>query len=167
MATKLDINQFSRLKEKFHKLKADIFFLKKCKKHNIYPNFIRIKFSITNHITDKVNSLARKKWLLLEIKKHYATLSNMELTLYELHLKILKHLKKYEFENWLKFYNNLNQKVISSATKKKIKLIRKFKNLKNKKEKTEKRVVELVDNYIVNLSDAVFNQKDLEILIRV
>ena len=135
MATKPNLNKFSRLKKKVQLLLEDIRFLQMCKKGNIIPNFIKVTCSVNNSRTEKVISIAQKQWLNLEIKYHFEKLAKTELELYRLHLQITKSLNIAESIMWYEFENQIQEQV-SQLTKKKNETIKKkYKALcdKNKK----------------------------------
>lgn len=108
MATKSNLNLYSRLKTKIHCIKSNILFLKKCKKYKLIPNFIKIKCTVLNSTTKKVINASKRMWLNLEISSHFQKLSSIELELYNLHLLIIKNMTcDYEYNQWIIFCTKL------------------------------------------------------------
>lgn len=165
MATKTNLNLYSRLKTKIHNIKSDIIFLKKCKKFNVFPKFLKIKCAITNNTTDKVINQSKRTWLNLEIGTQFQKLSSIELELYNIHLMIIKNIHcDYEFNQWLIFGTNLYEKISVSIRKKNDNLHRKFLELVQNKSinKTSKPVQ--IEDFVKNLSSEQFNETELNLL---
>jgi hypothetical protein len=85
---------FKKLKTKVCLLRADIGFLKKCKRNKIIPDFIQqtIHSKSKSRIVRNVICDARQKMLKLEIKKHYENSDLIRRELYSLHLFLLKNI---------------------------------------------------------------------------
>lgn len=180
MTTKSILNKFLRLKRKVHCLKADIFFLKKCKQHKVFPNFIKIKCSIDNNRTSEVIQLSKEKWLNLERKHLHSKLVNIELELYSLHLYITKTLttptnyhdndidgrSEFNFNDWLNFLTTVNKKVTAHVKKKQLNLNKKLSTLLRRKSRrtTKRPIVQQIPNYVKNLSDVQFTEVELKFL---
>lgn len=86
--TSSDANRFQRLKEKVNFIKADLIFLKKCLKKNVFPNFINIKCKYNKSYINKVIRKAKIEFLKSEISFLYKKLADTEIELYALHLHL-------------------------------------------------------------------------------
>lgn len=167
MATKPNMNKFSRLKLKIEGIRADILFLKKCKNNNVYPKFIKIKCAIQNSRTKRTIDKCKLYWLSCEIRYLYSKLSQLELELYSLHLKITKDLFGFEYENWLFFVVVLCESDVVRHRKKKERIhIQKFCVLIKDKvtHNNNKGLPKYVDNFVHNESTKVFSADELELL---
>lgn len=161
-----EMNKFKKLKHKLKMVTLDIEFLKKCKKQSIFPKFTEIKCSIKKQSTQKILNKAKKALLNTEIKHHHASINNISLELYNMHMKIIKTEHFYSWNNKLEL---IEKDVSRCALTKSIKLERKFRHLKQKQkppkiytinrttEKTQK-------NAIINLSSSTFNEKEITLL---
>lgn len=164
MVSKPIANKFTRLREKMESLKCDIVFLKKCKQKGVIPSFVKVKFAVTNEVTLRVKKIAEKLWLKFELKRKYAILANVELELYELHLRITRNLPVLEFNNW---FNFLHSVTVKTSQKEKIerqkkKLARLTRHRKN--DKYTHTITESLDNVVCNLSQQDFNDREINLL---
>lgn len=165
MATKPNLNLYSRLKTKIHNIKSDIVFLKKCRKHNVIPQFIKVKCAVMNSTTVKVVNSSKRHWLNLAISDQFRKLSSVELELYELHLRITKDIKcAYEFNKWLIFGTKLYENISVSVKTKNENLNRKFISLLSSKNVEKPNKPLQVENFVHNLSSEVFSEAELELL---
>ena len=168
MASKPLLNKFKQLKIQLHCIKADLFFLKKCKLNNVFPNFIKINCAVNNSRSDIVINKGKYIWLNMERKYLHTKLSNIELNLYYLHKQITCELNYCEFEYWIVFLKQLDETVIKCIKKKKQKLHNKFKSLVQKQNNDEQtkntKKAKNVENYICNLSTQTFNNTELQLL---
>lgn len=165
MATKSNLNLYSRLKTKIHCIKSNILFLKKCKKYKLIPNFIKIKCTVLNSTTKKVINASKRMWLNLEISSHFQKLSSIELELYNLHLLIIKNMTcDYEYNQWIIFCTKLYENISVSIRVKNGKLHEKFMTLLRGKNATNIKKPLLVNDFVKNLSSVQFNEKELELL---
>lgn len=94
---------YKQLKISSKLIKCDIWFLRKCKKCNVIPDFIKIRCSLSNSRTKRASQKGRRVWLNQEIKYHYSRLKDTELKIYNLHLKLTKCLSSLEFERFMVF----------------------------------------------------------------
>ena len=87
---KKELKLFTKLHEKRRYNAADIRFINLCLKNQVTPQFVRktVKFDGNSY----QQKAAEKKVLQIERNKHYQNLSNIDLALYGLHLKLVKHL---------------------------------------------------------------------------
>lgn len=99
--TSSDANRFQRLKEKVNFIKADLIFLKKCLKKNVFPNFINIKCKYNKSYINKVIRKAKIEFLKSEISFLYKKLADTEIELYALHLHLAKLFNNYDV--WIEF----------------------------------------------------------------
>ena len=123
---------FTKLHEKRRYNAADIRFINLCLKNKVMPQFVRktVK-SDGNSYQEKA---AEKEMLELEWSKHQ-NLSNIDLTLYRLHLKLVKHLGHIFWKNFQGCYlAMLNTKM----SKKTMKLKKKFNKLTGNQKETSK-----------------------------
>lgn len=162
MATKQNLSKYSRLKRKVSFLCEDVNFLRSCKKHNVIPNFIKLKCKVENSRSFKAKEKAEKQWLNEEIKFTFKKLSDAELQVYALHLKIANDLCVYEYDEWTVFECDLRQYFSSIVNKKRLKQSKKLRNLIEK----QKRVVciepEIVPDFVVNQSSIDFSEEPFE-----
>lgn len=170
MATKQDLNKYLQLKKKRHCIKADLFFLKKCKINHIYPNFIKIQCAISNSRTEQVIRIAKQKWLHKERSYLYSKLNDIEFELYYLHKKLSNCLCSidYTFDKWIMYLNRVENIVLKTVNHKKSLLNKKFKKLKSEHYITpnnnNKTAVKTIDNYVTNLSSVQFSSDQLRVL---
>ncbi|XP_017492403.1 PREDICTED: uncharacterized protein LOC108380541, partial [Rhagoletis zephyria] len=164
-------NEFTRLKSKVESLKLDIAFLKRCKRYKVTPNFIKVKTSVTNAVTEKVISLAKQNWLSLELKAKYATLQSYEIHLYALHLRLASAIPndKIEASYDCELYQFLRASSRSIENLVKIKREaqnRKFANLLKNQPKGEKNFKKplLVEDAVVNISNVNLSTDQLNLL---
>lgn len=165
MATKSNLNLYSRLKTKIHNIKSDIVFLKRCRKFNVIPKFIKIKCAVMNSTTVKVVNSSKRRWLNLEISSQFMKLSSIELELYNLHLRITKDLDcSYEFNQWLIFGTKLYENISASVKIKNKRLNEKFQSLLTNKSVEKPKKPLQVENFVQNLSSETFSVEELELL---
>jgi hypothetical protein len=105
-----EINRYKKLRTKSKLLRADIEFLKKCKKSGIFPAFVlhRIQSNSTSELTRRVVRDARMRLLKLEIKHHYARLDIMKREQYHLHLFLLDKIHNVV---WLSIEENMRDMI--------------------------------------------------------
>jgi len=166
MIAKSILNKFTRLSEGISNAKLDIIFLKRCKKSMVFPNFINVKVAVNNSRSEKVLKFAKIQWLNLEIKFKYGLLSDIELELYNLHLKITKYLNDEEFKWWLEYTLKIKNKVALFEELKKAKLQNKFEKLISKSEPKVSNYKDplYVENFVCNLSEVVFTEEEIQLL---
>ena len=94
---KKELKLFRKLHEKRRYNAADIRFINLCLKNQKMPQFVRksVKFDGNSY----QQKAAKKKVLQIERNKHYQNLNNIDLTLYGLHLKLVKYLGHIFWEN--------------------------------------------------------------------
>lgn len=171
MATKLQMNMFLRLKIKVNCLKAELFFLKKCKQYRVFPKFMKIKCSIKDSITNEIIVSSKIKWLYKVRQKKYSELNECESKLYDLHLNIIKN-NTYEnnivndekHTEWIHFLHESNNKTLKAAQRKQQTLNKKFQQLKYCPQKKAEPEVKMVPNYVNNLSSTTFTESELTLL---
>lgn len=168
MATEPMLNKFLRLKTKINLLKADIHFLKNCKIKKVFPNFMKIKCTVSNYRTEKAIESCKIRWLSEERKAMHGKLFNIELDLYNLHLKIPtlldeKRIACKHYSTWIEFLHYTDI-VVQKVVEKKIKRLNdKLRTLKN--EKIEKRPkVQIVNDYVKNISSENFTDNEIKFL---
>lgn len=127
------VRVYTKLKAKIRYLKMDIFFLKQCKKEQVFPNFIKTKCSVTNSRTDTVVKSAMLLWLKLELKYLYGKLNRVEEEAYKTYGDLVKVLNDYELDALLRETIDCSDEIDSSFALKKEKLNKKLLNLKNEK----------------------------------
>jgi len=132
----------------------------------VFPNFMKISCKVKNSRTERVVYASKVKWLQQERKFIHAKLSEIEIQLYNLHLKITKHLNNGEHVSWLNTLNLMNEESEKHCSNKKIILNKKLKKLVNERGKSIAPTVKFVDNYVRNLSSETFSNKELELLNR-
>lgn len=169
MATKQNLNEFSRLKREANMLHEDINFLRNCLKKKVVPHFVKVTCSVKNSRTKQVIDLAQRKWLRVEIKYLFSKLNEVELKLYSLHLEISKSLNCYESDYWLNFLKKGDVDVCKAVKKKKEIHNKKLLSLVQEKLQTNKVdgayfEPENIPNLIVNLSDTEFSNEELNLL---
>lgn len=165
MATKPNLNLYSRLKTKIHNIKSDIVFLKRCKKHNVIPHYIKVKCAVMNSTTIKVVNSSRRFFLNLAISEQFKKLSSIELELYELHLKVSKDLRcPFEYDKWIIFRTKLYENISKSIKTKNQKLNTKFITLLREKSSDKPEKPSQIDNFVHNLSSEQFTKEELELL---
>jgi hypothetical protein len=88
-----ELNRYKKLKTKIAIFRADIQFLKRCKKNKCFPRFIqeRIRSKCRDWKATKVIHEARRKMLNLEIKSKYAHSDAIKMELYSLHLFLVSN----------------------------------------------------------------------------
>ena len=161
---KAEIKKLLKLRTKKRLITADIRFLNRCLRYNITPKFVR-KIVKYNH-NSKAQIAAEKKVIEVEINEHYKRLNNLDLMVYDLHLKLSKELGHVIWQNLEeKFFELLNHKM---DAKKDI-LRKKFNSLLQtqipvggEKLETEKEDPEKTN--IVNLSKKSFTHEELKVL---
>lgn len=162
--------RFLKLKIKIEITKLKIKFLKKCKKNGLKPAFIQVKTSVNNNRTEAVRVMAEKMWLKLEIRHHYASLTDMERTAYELHLRLTRYtLTAADQRQWVKFDTVMNVIVSRTAYKKRKVLDNKYDNLKslaeNRRGEANERIVDTrIDGFIQNFSSVILTPEEDELL---
>jgi hypothetical protein len=160
-----ELNLLHKFKQKVSLLNLDIQFLKKCKKSNVFPNFIQIKIPIKNKTTDKVLYNAKKNWLNTEIRNCYSKQSNLELQAMEIHLKIIKNLSPFHVDQFNLYYENMLNSIHYKYKNKSQKLEKKFNELiKNTKVEDKNENVFPNQKLIYNLSTELFSQEELDLL---
>ena len=162
---KAEIKKLLKLRTKKRLITADIRFLNKCLTYKITPKFIRKIVKYNNN--SKAQKAAEKKVIEVEINEHYKTLSDLDLKVYDLHLKLSKELGNEIWHNLEeKFFEILNQKM---SIKKNI-LYKKFNNLRRSQNPRDEQNSETVDKEgptnrnIVNLSNNSFSREELKVL---
>lgn len=166
MTTKSNLNKFSRLKIKIQSLNEDIKFLRTCQKEKIVPNFIKVSTAVKNYRTTKVLEMAKKAWLNLEIKHLFNELAETELKAYGLHLKLTKNMNLYEIIEWYEFEEKVFDRVQKVVQQKAEKHEKKLSELLSNKTSNEKVMFtpELVPDFVVNLSNQDFSERELNLL---
>lgn len=89
-AKQVELNRYTLLKTKVQFIKADIWFLKRCKKMKVTPNFIKVKTAVMTKASEQTVKSANVMWLNFEIKQKYRALSNIGAELLNIHLKLTK-----------------------------------------------------------------------------
>lgn len=175
-------NRYLKLRTKIKYLQADIFFLRRCKKQNVFPNFIQL-WGPTNcenkGIIEKAICAGQKMWLNLEIKSKYSKLSVIEREAYSLHLYLsnkLNHEGNNQMQimeqssDWNNFIMHVQDTVDCKFGKKKQILIKKFNLLIGRVNYNEQKKifkeVEPVEDFVKNFSSLEFTTNELELLNR-
>lgn len=173
--TTQEVNRYSRLKLKISKIHEDIKFLKKCKSHRIFPNFIKIRASnVEPKRVKEIINKAKMAWLKSEIQNHYRKINNFSLNLYNLNLKIIKNMSASQSIWWsekCRKIDNSNRQTLRSKIKT---LNNKLKNLKEDKSinvisdenniEEEPPTPQNLNNYVINLSSHQFTDLELNVL---
>lgn len=157
-------NSYTKYTTKIKLLSADIWFLKQCKKQEVYPNFIRVKVSKSSAISNKIEKYAKKKWLDSEIKYLYTKRSLLELDSYALFKKLTYKLDETGYQNWSIFQRHMFSMVNAKFRKKMALLNKKLKQ--QKKLSNNKSIVPTVEpiDIVVNESTQQFNNDELKLL---
>lgn len=168
------LNKYTRLRVKVATLLEDIAFLRKCKRLKVFPNFVKIKSSIENNRTQKSVEGAKTEWLKLEIKHKYGELAQCELELYHTHLEFTR-----SFDNGVR-----TDRVVDSLhcmwIERETMFVKQVQSAVNQKRKTHKRKLskiiseskkiisppEYVDNFVINESNELFDNDELNLLNR-
>lgn len=172
MCSTQDLNKYSLLLAKVKRTKADISFLKQCKKHKVFPKFIEFGLNVRllNSRTDKIKHQAKLFWMNAEIEHHYANLDFLQLQLYEVHLKITKNL--YNDDDFKTFLSQQSTIFIRCETIYHEKRRRQYGKLErliatqSVQTIEPKPCVENVSDLVVNLSNENFSDNELELLNR-
>ena len=162
---KKELKLFTKLHEKGRYNAADIRFINLCLKNQVTPQFVRktVKFDGNSY----QQKAAEKKVLQIERNKHYQNLSNIDLALYGLHLKLVKHLGHIFWENFEGCYLAM---INTKMSKKTMKLKKKFSKLTgNQKETSKNNKRKLRNNAsphenVVNLSRETFTKEEMNLL---
>ena len=155
-----ELNLYRKFSTKIRLLGADIWFLKSCKANSVYPSFIKVDIPKSN-VSDKVEKIAKQKWLDLEIKFLYSKRSMLEIEAYGLYKKLTYKLTNVEYECWCLFQRNMFVVINSKFVKKMSILNNKFKKLKSSK---NKHVFQRDINIVENLSSQTFDKQELSLL---
>lgn len=160
-----------QLKTKLMFIKADIMFLKNCKRQKLFPNFIQLKSANLNN-NDRANRAVikgKRMWLQYELQYLYRKMSCIEKEVYALHLKLIKNLSDYEYNQWHLFDCYATRVIQHKYTEKRKILNRKFEDLKraNKISSTTTFLQpEIIPDYVKNLSSEHFTDQELQLLNR-
>lgn len=145
---------YQQLKLKLNLIKCDITFLKKCNREKVFPKFINLKCGIKNSRTEKTLFRAKRLWLNLELKHHYARLEVLNVKVYELHLKLSNCMS---FAEWLDFDYHVKCTIETKRKEKIETLMKKFSALKRNSNARLKPTVKDCPNVVVNLSSEDFS----------
>lgn len=166
MFAKQKWNQYTRLLNKVNRAKADIAFLKQCRKNNVFPSFMRINCNINNSRTKRVLAYAKRFWLKCELQFHHSTLDKAQLELYDFHLNVSKKWKEGSFGRFI-----AKQSKIIETSKKNFKKKRAIQNRKlhtlieDQREIVKSKVeVKEVSDLVINLSTAEFSDEEMKML---
>lgn len=161
-----ELRKYQRLKEKFCRLKSDIFFLSRCKRKKIMPKFIQIKAKIKSFSQQKAIETAKRLWLINELKRHYAKMSEIELSIYSLHQELSNSLPAVEWDLLSRIINFRCYKVQKSSflTKK-----RKLRDLLKRHIPVKNNITEMnkptfIPNLVVNKSSVSLDDDELNLL---
>lgn len=163
-------NEFFRLRTKIEITKQTLTHLKKCKKYNKVPSFIRVTTSVKNKSSLKAKKEAEKRWLNSEISRHHSNLNYWEKLLYELHLRITKECSTAPmYEKWLDDDRKIREIIEHKKTMTRIRQQQKFKKLIPSKPRTiqnDKCEPVLLDDFVINLSTKTFSDGEMALLNR-
>ena len=157
--SKQDIKRFLELKMKQKLLTADITFLKLCQGKKVCPKFVWKTVRFNGNTASRL--AAEKKVIQLEINQHFDKIRKLDLILYELNLKLKKHLGEILFRN---LEENHWPILCKHFQRKKSNLKKKFKNLCNNSKVNNKKKVDTNNNNVVNLSKEKFTDDEMKIL---
>ena len=87
------LNLYFKLRLKYATANKNIWFNKTCLLENIIPNYVHIKTNNRSAIASRVVRDSRKKWVSLEINKHYQLRDTFKYYLYEIHTR-LRYIKR-------------------------------------------------------------------------
>lgn len=95
-----EINRFQKLKERSRLIKSDVRFLQRCLRNNLCPKFVTrdIRVGMNSKNAHKAVYEARRRYMKLEIKTHYARLEKIGRELYPLQLFLMKSLSMHEWK---------------------------------------------------------------------
>lgn len=161
-----ELNRYFKLKTKIQLVRADLGFLKKCRRNNVYPKFIKINCPIRNVRSQKAIEVCKRKWLTEEINGCYKKLSVFELECYNLHMSILNNpLTNMDF--WFKYEKQMREVIQHKLRAKHITLNRKYKHIQqNEKESqglTFKKPL-YIDDLVHNFSKQNFSDPEMQVL---
>lgn len=151
-------------------MKADIFFLKNCKKKKVFPNFIKVKSGVINSRTEKAIHKCKNDWLKRELKYLYGKLSRIELETYDLHLNLSKSLLYNELVDFLEGCDIVTRK---KSKRKRYTLNKKLCTLliKKKQKRVERQMIFDIgemerdrSKFVRNLSSKSFNENEMMVL---
>ena len=128
------------------------------------PNFISVKTSVSNKITEKVIESAKSHWLKLEIKDKHAKIAQLELQNYGLHLKLAKNCTNaIEFDSFLHKVHTTTEAAIANKKKSTNKKLRKLKT-HNTKERIPRPRPPPDSHFVQNESNETFSSAELSLL---
>src|SRR5436190_19653562 len=164
-----ELNRLHHLKQKVRLISDDIYFLKNCKRHKIFPNFIKVNTAVKNNVTEKVIHNVKVNWLNLEIKSLFSKQASIELEAYEFHLLIVKNVDAFELQVFNEKYNSMLESIENKHIFKRTKLEKKFQTLRKAAQQSEVNNSSIntpdTDNELVqNLSSCTFNKSEMDIL---
>ena len=142
---------------------GDVNFLRSCKKQNVIPNFIKLKCAVENSRSFKAKQKAEKQWLNEEIKFTFKKLSDVELQVYALHLKIARDISACEYDEWTIFECNLRQNISSLVNKKRLKQTKKLKKLIENQKRIVNVTPKIIPDFVVNQSNEEFSEEELNL----
>lgn len=157
-------NKFRQLKEKIESCKADIIFLKECRKSKVYPKFMTIIIKINNSRVNKVINYARNMWFKCEINYLYAKIQTLSNQLYSVHLSLTKNLTQNSYNEWILFISEFNEILEHKMKSKQALLYKKFKLLKNQFPDQKRISTNFLPNFVNNFSSETFTSSEMDIL---
>lgn len=153
---------FQQIKEKICRLRADIWFLSRCKRFKRTPKFIDNNFKSQgiSHIGQKSMDKAKLFWLNEAINEKYSLLAAAELTAYNLHQNLSFRIAPLVWNELLKRITAITANIMYESMCKKR---RKFKCLGDRIEANLKKS-EFIPNFIVNKSDYDLSENEMRLL---
>lgn len=157
----MERNRYTKLKTKIALRKCDIVFLKRCLKNGIVPKFVEknIKSRLWGKNSQKVITEARKKFIRLEIKSHYARIEIMKCEVYSLGLWLMKNLHPII---WQQLSESVWLLVGEETREKRQRLKKKFDCLV--RESCHHQPRDMREEFIVNKSSHQLDQKEKDLL---
>lgn len=163
--TACNIKKYRKLKMQQTRLIEDVNFLKRCRMNGVYPNFIKVRVSVSNTRSEKAATRARKVWLQNELRFKYSRLDEVSRDLYFLFGDIMNDVKNVSLDLWHQEVLEIDRICSRLMYEKKYVLNKKFRNLKPPflVNSPQNQIAEK-PNFVVNLSDKTFTETEMEFL---
>lgn len=158
-----ELNRYYKLKMKIALIYCDIAFLKRCLKMKVCPKFIQksIRSATKGRGMKTIIHEARRKFMRLEIRGHYARMNMMKAEAYSLELFLMKNLHFLVWEEKRKWImGSLGRK----CRLKKIRLKKKFEAIMKESSEGQHQGRDERVQFIINKSSHELSRKEEEIL---
>lgn len=165
--TAIKVKKFKKLRIKKTSLFEDIIFLKRCKTKSIFPNFIKLKPTVTNSRSNGAIKKAKRIWLCNEIKFKYSLMNSVNKNLYKTYSEICSDVFNVCPHMWLEHITTIESMCEELKYKKKTKLKKKFDALQEKMKimiPRHRQFSENGFNNVMNFSNEVFTNEQMSFL---